>query len=103
MKLYISGPMTGIFQFNYPEFDKTEKKLIKAGFEVSNPAQYPAVEGETWEDCLRRDIKDLMDCHGVCTLPNYGMSRGALLETDIARRLSMPIYPLELWLKRGPK
>ncbi len=100
-KLYISGPMTGIKEHNYPAFFKAERKLLAAGYEVSNPAQYVAKFGETWEDCLRRDIKDLMDCQGVAILKGWGDSRGALLETDIARRLNMPILPVKQWVKRG--
>ena len=98
MKIYVSGPMTGLPKLNYPAFFDAETKLIEMGFKVSNPAQYPPVIGAQWEDYLRRDIKDLMDCDGLALLPGWTDSRGACLERDIAERLFMPIYPLVYWL-----
>lgn len=90
--------MSGKPDLNYPTFFRAAKRLEEKGYAVSNPAQYPPRDTAIWEDYLRRDIKDLMDCDGVCTLPNWAQSKGASLEVDIARRLNMPVYSIEVWL-----
>lgn len=99
MKLYISGPMTGRPQLNYPAFFQAEEELKSYGFEISNPAQYPD-NGETWAECLRRDLKDLLECDGVATLPGWSRSKGARLEVNVARRLGMEVGLVGLWKLR---
>ena len=36
--VYISGPMTGIKDLNYPLFNSIAKRLSDAGYAVENPA-----------------------------------------------------------------
>lgn len=98
MKLYVSGPMTGIEEFNFPMFNAAAATLREAGYEVENPADKGIIEGWEWEDYLRYDIKVLMDCDGVAQLHGWGNSRGARLEADVARSLSMPVRLLNAWL-----
>lgn len=38
MKVFISGPMSGIEDFNWPGFYKAEKMLVEKGYSVFNPA-----------------------------------------------------------------
>lgn len=45
----------------------------------------------TWSECMRRDIKALMDCDTVATLPGWQDSRGASLEVHIGKELGMKI------------
>lgn len=97
MKVYVSGPMSGIPELNYPAFHGAASQLRDAGYLVSNPAQYPDL-GETWEQCLRRDLADLLECDGVAVLPGYSRSKGARLEVHVARRLGMTVWPLSVWL-----
>jgi len=99
MRLYISGPMTGYEDHNFPAFFAAEKALKEAGYEVSNPAQYPVVDGETWESCLKRDIKDLVDCDGIALLDGWTASRGAVLEAEIAARVKLPLWHVDMWLE----
>lgn len=40
MKLYISGPMTGITDFNFPLFDAVRDDLIRQGHSVWSPADH---------------------------------------------------------------
>ena len=37
-KVYISGPMTGLPDFNHPSFDYKAERLIEMGFMPVNPA-----------------------------------------------------------------
>ncbi len=46
----------------------------------------------TWSDCMRIDLKALMDCDGILVLPDWQGSRGAKLEIKIACELGMDVY-----------
>lgn len=41
MKIYLSGPMTGLPDFNYPTFNETAAMLRGRGHSVYNPADFP--------------------------------------------------------------
>lgn len=101
-KLYICGPMSGIEDNNYPLFNRVAALLRAAGFEVNNPAEYGAPEGERvgYYDILREDFKRLLDCDGLALLSGWEMSNGATAESDIAAALQMPIDSWANWLLR---
>ncbi len=92
MKVYVSGPMTGYADFNFPAFDKAKADLLDQGFEVVSPADF-GPEG-TWEQCLRRDLRCVLDCDAVVTLPGWTKSKGASLEVYVAKQLKIPVVPL---------
>ena len=48
MKLYISGPMTGHKDNNYPTFNQASKELRAIGYQVINPAEIDLGEGASW-------------------------------------------------------
>jgi hypothetical protein len=97
MKLvYVSGPMTGIKNHNVYRFNRAERALHKKGYRVVNPIKLDFSCPQTeWKDCLRRDIKALMDCDLVVTLPDWDRSRGATLEVFVASQVGIPIKRLE--------
>jgi hypothetical protein len=101
--IYVSGPMTGIKDNNVPAFNDAAKKLRQKGFKVVNPADLDKGEPcRTWEACLRRDIKWLVTCHEIATLPGWKKSKGANLEIHIGKSLSFPIHTVTYYLrKRG--
>lgn len=97
VKVYLAGPMTGLPDDNLPAFHEGAARLRALGYEVVSPAE---TDGEpqssrTWADWMRRDIALLLVCDGVACLPGWEASRGATLETDIARGLGMPIICAE--------
>ena len=113
MKLYIAGPMTGIPQFNYPAFFEMADILRDEGHTVVSPAEMddPAIRaasfasrdgnihtleshGATWGDFLARDVKLLADdgIEGIVVLRGWQHSRGARLETFVARLRGIAIY-----------
>lgn len=101
MLIYVSGPMSNLPHNNVPAFNKAAKSLRKKGYRVVNPAELDKDEPcRTWEDCLRRDIRQLTRCTDIATLPNWTKSRGANLEILIAKALSFEIHPLAYYLKR---
>lgn len=100
-KIYVSGPMTGIKDLNIPAFNKATKKLRQKGYIVINPPELDKIERkDTWEGCLRRDLKYVVDCDAIATLPRWQKSRGANLEIYVGRALSMPIHTVEYYLGR---
>lgn len=102
-KLYLSGPMTGIKNKNFPAFNKAAKMLRKKGYQVINPAELDMSHPRpTWAECLRRDILAEMRCNGVATLPGWKHSRGAQLEVYIAEALNWPVHSVNYYL-RGNK
>jgi Domain of unknown function (DUF4406) len=102
MKLYLSGPMTGIKNQNRPRFNKYAKALRRKGHKVVNPPELDRVSPQhTWEGCLRRDIVKLMDCDKIAVMPGWKQSRGANLEVHIGKALKFPVHTVAYWLKKG--
>lgn len=97
--LYVSGPMSGLPGLNFPAFHAAAARLRAAGYEVVNPAELNPDPCATWADCMRADIKALMDCDGIALLPGWERSKGATLETQIAWALSMPVLVEVRWLE----
>lgn len=104
IKLYVSGPMTGLPNNNVLAFNKATKKLRKKGFKVVNPAELDSGEPcRTWVACLRRDLKWLVTCDMIATLPGWKKSKGATLEVHVGKQLSFPIHSVGYYLKRRNK
>ena len=98
MNLYLSGPMAGYPDHNFPAFEKARVKLRNAGYLVTCPAELGKHDGWSWSDYLRRDIKVMMDCEAVALLEGWENSKGAQLETHVASVLGFRIEPVEFWL-----
>lgn len=91
-RLYISGPMTGIPEYNYPAFMKAAMWLREKGFEVVNPAELSTPsDDKQWVDYMREDIKHLVDCTAIYMLKGWEASKGAKLELLIAEGLGMRV------------
>lgn len=89
-RIYLSGPMTGLPDLNFPAFAAMTTSLREGGHTVTNPAELNP-DGGSWNDCMRRDIAALMDCDTVATLPDWENSKGAKLEVLIAEKLGMRV------------
>jgi hypothetical protein len=105
MKTYLSGPMTGIEDWNIPAFADMALRLTRKGFDVINPhEQHDGVLNQKWDWYLRRDVATLAsECDRVVLLPGWAKSRGASLEHHVAKALEMEIiYPedFEEWLEQ---
>ena len=95
MKIYISGPMTGMPDLNFPAFNRAAEQLRAAGHDVVNPVEVNDGHSSEWADCMRNDIRALMDCDTVALLPGWHDSRGATLERHIAQELGMTVLEVE--------
>jgi hypothetical protein len=101
MRVYVSGPMTGLPQNNVPTFNAAARRLRLAGYEVVNPAELDAGEPcNTWVECLRRDLKWLVTCDAIATLPKWKRSKGANLEIHVGKQLSFPVHTVEYYLNK---
>lgn len=99
--LYISGPMTGYPDHNFPMFDWVEAALQHVGYRTLNPATKGIVPDWTWEDYLRHDLRQVLDADGVAVLDGWECSRGARLEVTTAQALGIPVMSWTLWRDRG--
>lgn len=91
--LYLSGPMTGLPEWNFPAFMAAAATLRAEGYEVRNPAEH--FEGRTdlpRAEYMREDIAAVMASDQVCVLPGWERSKGARLEVAIAEELGLPVW-----------
>jgi hypothetical protein len=81
-RIYVSGPMSGIKDYNLPAFDMAHRDLMVEGYDPVLPV--PFVDGKSYEEYLRDDLKLLLDCDGIYMLPNWQESKGAKIEHMVA-------------------
>lgn len=90
-RIYLSGPMTGLPEFNFPAFNDEAARLRAMGYHVVNPAEINPANDKTWEQCLREDLREMLTCDVLALLPNWHGSKGAHLEVQVAHRIGMQI------------
>lgn len=91
-RIYISGPMTGMPNHNFPAFHAEAARLRDLGYEVTNPADInPEPDNASWHECLRNDLAALLGCDAVALLDGWENSMGAKFEVDVALRLGMEV------------
>jgi len=115
-RIYIAGPMSGIYLFNFPAFDEARDRINRwpdrvavspadidreYGFDpVSLPSDYdwnllPESAG-TRDEILRRDINALLTCDSIFMLPGWENSTGAKAEFQLAKWAGLTItYHME--------
>lgn len=59
-RIYISGPMSGMPEHNFPAFNAEAARLRALGYDVVNPAELNPEPEKTWHDCLRTDLMELL-------------------------------------------
>ena len=94
--IYLSGPMTGLPDYNYPTFREAARTLRSYGQIVFNPSE--AFEGRTdlpKEIYMRKDLEELLKADVVALLPGWELSTGAQLEVEVAKQCGIPIRLLE--------
>lgn len=93
MKVYISGPMTGLPDLNRKAFNKAEEWCRKKGLSPFNPA-WLNFEDDTafaYDEILQMDLKALSLCDAILLLPGYEKSNGAMVELDMALSLGLRV------------
>lgn len=94
MKTYLSGPMSGIEDSNFPAFHKWAALLRAQGHDVVSPAEIQ--EAGTWEQCLSADLREMCNCDAIALMPGWEDSKGANLELHVAHRLGMKVIHLPI-------
>lgn len=89
-RIYVCGPMTGLPEFNYPAFAAETARLRALGYDVVSPAEINP-NGGTWQECMKKDIAQLMTCDLLAKLPGWIDSRGARLEILLAQQLEIKV------------
>jgi hypothetical protein len=104
MIVYISGPMSGIKDYNYPAFFEADAKLFSQGYHTINPAKVSAetleeaiaAQGDLdWEGYMRIHLAQLTRADAICVLPGWQKSRGSKLEVAMATALGLPVLRLD--------
>lgn len=118
MRVYIAGPMRGIFEFNYPAFYNAEARLVDAGYKPFNPARHDVEQGgfeyrglKGTEDLsilgysLSAALADDMmwiarNADAICVLDGWREARGAFAEVALAAALDLPGGCVEQFLAK---
>ena len=90
-RIYISGPMTGLPEFNFPAFNAEAARLSALGYDVVNPVNINPDTTTPYLECLRNDLVELLKCDTLALLDGWQRSTGAHLEMHIAHRIGMEI------------
>lgn len=98
--VYISGPMTGYKELNFPAFDEAAAILRSLDYAVCSPAETDLVLGVgvlTHAQYLRFDFDRVLEADFLAALPGWEASLGALSEILVAVRIGTPVWGWENW------
>ncbi len=90
-RIYLSGAMTGIPEHNFPAFNAEANRLRHLGYDVINPVDINPDVTTPYNECLRNDLKALLDCDTIAMLDGWMNSNGAHLEMHIAHRVGIKV------------
>lgn len=99
MRIFLSGPMTGLPGYNIPAFDAAATRLRAAEHDVLSPADLDREAGVDLDDfgstdradAMRRDLAAVLTADAVAVLPGWRDSPGARLEVAVARAVGIPV------------
>jgi len=89
--IYLSGPMTGMPDLNFPAFNAEAARLRALGYDVINPVEVNPDPAAPWHECMRKDLMALLQCDTIALLDGWEKSAGAHLEMHVAHRVGMRI------------
>lgn len=111
MKVYLSGQITNLDQEVYEMlFDKAAFTAEAHGWEYVNPLKVEVCKDENCGDgaklpdgnqlhaygCyMKHDIKAMLDCDAILLLPNWGRSKGAQFEFEVAVKCGLEVIYLD--------
>lgn len=90
-RIYLSGPMTGMPDWNFPAFNAEAARLRALGYDVVNPADINPDTTTPYNECLRHDLQALLTCDTIAMLDGWMDSNGAHLEMHIAHRVGIKV------------
>lgn len=99
MRLYLSGPMTGKKDFNYPAFREAASSLRDKGYDVFDPSEL--FDGDASYEkyvYMKEDIRSLLGCDVLVLLDGWENSLGVRVEMDVAIACNISIKELKDYL-----
>jgi hypothetical protein len=93
-KIYISGKISGLEESVYTKnFKDAEVFLLTQNpqNEIVNPLNIKPNGELTWENYMKADLKEMLDCDCLFMLKNWRNSRGAIVEHNLAKDLNIEI------------
>lgn len=97
--VYLSGPMRGIPDFNFPAFDAARDRLLGQGYSVISPADMDRVCPEVTDTAgyAERDTEALIKLArsgrgAICMLKGWEKSVGAQAEYHLAKWLELAVW-----------
>lgn len=88
MKVYISGPITGVKDYR-KKFQQAEEYLKSLGHDVFNPCCLPDIF--EYYQFMDLDLTALNFCDAIYLLNGWENSRGAKMELKEAQRIGLKI------------
>lgn len=108
MKIYLSGPMSGIKDHNYPKFLEVARSLRKQNHQIESPTEnnLPSCTCKSdtvlqcnkhspdlfWQYMMRLAISQQLECSAWAGLEGWSRSRGSRREFDIAVDIGQRLY-----------
>jgi hypothetical protein len=92
MKIYISGPISGLPNYNFEAFREAEENIAEKGHVAINPHTVCTNISGGWDEYMRADIRALMTANAILMLPGWEKSRGAIIEFWLATELGMRVF-----------
>jgi len=94
--VYLSGPMAGLPEHNFPAFRDATERLERAGWDVVNPADnFGGRTDLPRARYLRMDAALLLQCDALALLSGWEASEGARLECLLAVELGLSLLDAE--------
>ena len=90
---YLSGPMSGFHQANFPLFQRAAQTLREKGFQIISPVELDQAESKKagnlmvkpWGHYIGRDVSLIIQqCDGIIVLPQWEASPGCRIEMYVA-------------------
>lgn len=96
---YLSGPMTGYKEYNFPYFENVTKIFRGTGIKLESPHENPLpkdweklTKAELWLDMMVKAVDQMSRCQGIILLKGWPQSSGARRELKIAMDGQWPVY-----------
>ncbi len=91
--VYLSGPMTGLADYNRAAFNMRAEAFKALGYTVLNPAEISVTQGtdKAYTFYLKRALRMMLEADVVYVFGNWKNSKGVFVELYVARMLGMTV------------
>ena len=91
--VYLSGPMTGLPDYNRAAFNLRAEAFRAAGYSVKNPADISVTHrtDKAYEFYFKRALRMMLDADVVYVFGDTTQSRGVEMELQVAKMAGMQV------------